>query len=209
VTDDRLRRDDDRRADQSFLVVDLDAVKVPYLFVLAKEDNSITELGNLLLRRNYSGWRPRRLVELADAGTGRCPICRARRHVRCRAAKELRRRRAFRSPTSIPVARSDRRCGRRVLHEFLLGDDGGDSSTDERAGARHRRAHDALGDEAPAGSRAIGRSTDQGFRGRTRVSMHARVRSVRLDGCVGSRVGVRWAELVSTAPGAGWQAGQT
>jgi predicted dienelactone hydrolase len=52
-----------------FLVVDLDAVKVPYLFVLAKEDNSITELGNLLLRRNYervatAAW----LVELADAG---------------------------------------------------------------------------------------------------------------------------------------------
>ncbi|MDQ3370807.1 MAG: dienelactone hydrolase family protein, partial [Myxococcota bacterium] len=52
-----------------FLVVDLDAVRVPYLFVLAQEDNSITELGNYVLRKNYERVEvPAWLVELHDAG---------------------------------------------------------------------------------------------------------------------------------------------
>ncbi len=53
----------------AFLNVDLADVKVPYLFMLAKEDNSITELGNLVLRGNFERVRPQAwLLELEDAG---------------------------------------------------------------------------------------------------------------------------------------------
>ena len=49
--------------------VEMSALKVPVLLVLAEEDNSVQELGNTLLRANYEdanppAWR----VDLADAG---------------------------------------------------------------------------------------------------------------------------------------------
>ena len=75
-----LMAQDDPRIDAAFCLaapidnpllagVSAAKVKVPIAFVLAQEDNSITEAGNLFLRQNYANVAgPAWLIELVDAG---------------------------------------------------------------------------------------------------------------------------------------------